>query len=144
MAVTISAEELRLNRVMSACLAITIICIAIGVIVICFQILIWLKTGVWPGLSVAETVAFLGQPAPQTSWHGVQQILDWLPLSLTLFVIPVICWSALGAIMKDERKQIAFDNARRLKDEAAAREQARQDAYHAEYEAADASSGSGQ
>ena len=46
-----------------------------------WELLTWLKTGVWPDLTVAEGIAWLGWPEPTFSWVGVQRILDWIMAS---------------------------------------------------------------
>ncbi|MBR1143682.1 hypothetical protein [Bradyrhizobium sp. AUGA SZCCT0431] len=43
-----------------------------------YQVLSWLKLGVWPGYSIAQMLTEFGIPRPTAAWIGVQQIIDGL------------------------------------------------------------------
>ena len=56
-------------------------------VVLGWHAVVWLKTGLWPPLSLADALVSLGAREPVTSWQGLQAILEWLPLWLALLVL---------------------------------------------------------
>jgi hypothetical protein len=61
----------------------------------------WLRDGVWTDLNLAGGLAQAGLPVPQSSWLGIQKILDWflsLPLAVSLGAIS-FAWYACGMLL---------------------------------------------
>ncbi|MGC1357295.1 MAG: hypothetical protein WA851_16185 [Xanthobacteraceae bacterium] len=63
--------------------------VIIAVAIVSWQIIQWLKYGLWPPLPLQAASNYVELPLPVTSWiganHLIQRILQ-LPLSLSLFV----------------------------------------------------------
>src|SRR3970040_483024 len=57
--------------------------------VIAFQLYAWLRTGAWEPISVVTLLAFVGLEwaISPNDWLGVHRILNFIPLSLTFFVL---------------------------------------------------------
>jgi hypothetical protein len=76
----------RLSVLISICLL-----LAAGVVFAC-QVFIYLKTGGWQGVSIIDSILYLGVESDwlinPDSWLGVWKILDTIPL--TLFFIGLI------------------------------------------------------
>jgi hypothetical protein len=61
----------------------------------------WLRDGVWTDLNLVWGLAQAGLPLPQSSWLGIQKILDWLltlPLAVSLGAISFV-WYACGMLL---------------------------------------------
>ena len=57
-----------------------------------YQIYTYLQTGTWIPISLITAFQWLGAEWAITpnSWHGLYEVLDFIPLSLTIFVLGVI------------------------------------------------------
>jgi hypothetical protein len=68
----------------------TLVAIALTLV---YQVLSWLKLGIWPGYSISQMLAELGFARPTATWVGVQQIIDVLlelHASLAMLAIGVV------------------------------------------------------
>lgn len=122
-------EERRLDQFYAVLFPLMFTIMGAGVLVFGFQVFFWLKMGEWPPISLADAFAFAGWEIPQTSWRGLQQLLNWLPLSMTLLAGPLILFPLFEAIGKDTRKQASFARSRKVKAEREARKLAEEASY---------------
>jgi hypothetical protein len=72
-----------------------------SVIVLGWQTYDWLRLGIWTDLNLAWGLTEAGLPVPQSSWLGIQKILDWflsLPLAVSLGAVS-FAWYASGMLL---------------------------------------------
>lgn len=56
------------------------------------DVLVWLKTAAWPHVSAADALAVFGWSHPQSTWVGLQKILDAVP---AWQAAPEVCFAVL-------------------------------------------------
>jgi hypothetical protein len=72
-----------------------------SLVVLGWQTYDWLRRGMWTDLNLAWGLTEADLPVPQSSWLGVQKILDWflsLPLAVLLGAIS-FAWYASGMLL---------------------------------------------
>lgn len=48
-----------------------------ALLILAWQACFWLVKGIWPPLPIRAVFVWLGVPVPETSWVGLQEIIEW-------------------------------------------------------------------
>ena len=78
-------------------LPLSMLCLAVSLLIPCGEAIVWLNTGHWPGLSLADVIVALDPTgrlaewalAPQ-SWIGLQKIVSGVPLFGWFFALAYV------------------------------------------------------
>jgi hypothetical protein len=82
----------------------------IGPGIVGWQIIHWLQTAKWMPLSIADALTYFDVPLPRFNWLGFQKITDSLldlPLSLTAFLVWILAFVCILAVIEEQRKKRA-------------------------------------
>lgn len=73
--------------------------LAVGPLILAYQAIQWLRSGVWNPVTVAEALAGAGMGAPRTSWTVLQRMLDnFMDLEVSGVVLGVAILVSLAAL----------------------------------------------
>lgn len=75
-----------------------LLCLVFAATITGFQLLLYLRTGLWPSLSVLDAYQWLMTMGPiqsgQISSAGIRQMLDFIPLVAIAVILAGILWKA--------------------------------------------------
>lgn len=90
----------------------TLMAFEISALVVAVQGFIYLRSGVWPSISLGDVLERMGFPAPPVEWmNGSVYDLAWNePLALTALLLGLIAatYAAIGRYERDEAAEPAF------------------------------------
>ena len=91
--------------------------LAVGPLILAYQAIQWLRSGVWNPATVAEALAGAGMGLPHTSWTVLQRMLDnFMELEVSGVVLGVAILVSLAALYwldRAERRTLAAWTAAR-------------------------------
>ena len=69
--------------------------------IFCYQLYFYAKNGSWKSIAIADLTEF---STLQNNWIGIHKILEWMPASITLFILSFLYIFLISNLIDEIKK----------------------------------------